>query len=83
MKEIDITSLLTPQVLELISANPDILSIIFNGGKSKDEKLTEALEALSNRLVELEKELSDLKTLITKDDSNRFKNTGNRKFPLY
>ncbi len=82
MKEIDISSLLTPQVLELISSNPDILSVIFNGGKKNDDKYLEELEALRARLVKLERELSELKTLVTKDDSNRFKNTGNRKFSL-
>lgn len=61
MKEIDITSFLTPQLLEFISSNPDILNLLFSGGKIDEKKYTEELNQLRERVDSLEVELSELK----------------------
>jgi len=73
LKEIDITSFLTPQVLELISANPDILSMLFSSGaKNDNNEYTEEINDLKARLASLEKEIAELKT-----DTRNISNTSN------
>ena len=83
MKEIDITSFLTPQVLEFISTNPDILSLLFSSGSKNDNnEYTEEINELKVRLDYLESEIAELKAIATEatktapSSANESKNDG-------
>lgn len=78
MKEIDITSFLTPELLELLNSNPDIISLILGSNKIDETIYMEKLEELNGRIEALEKELPEIKANIKKEPQKNTFSKSNR-----
>lgn len=79
MKEIDITGFLTPQLLELLNSNPDIVNMVLGSSKKDEALYFEELNDLKGRIEALEKELADMKSATKKEPKNTFsKGSGKR-----